>query len=617
MKESLTSFDIYAITAELQSLVNGWINKIYQPERDELLLVIRTTNGEKKNLAIKNGKWICITKYKKKNPEQPSSFAMTLRKYLSRKKIHSISQLGFDRIIQVSIGDCRLIMEIFSNGNVILVRDGRIILPLIERSWSGREIRKREKYIPPPKRTNPFNLDIKDFSKNLEKGKDVIRSLIVEMNLGSDYGEEICETAGIEKNLSMPDENDIKKLYHSFKKLLDRFRKKEFCPHIVYENGKKIDVLPLELGKYSDFDREKMRSFSEAVDEFFMKEESLKGEKKEKIFEKLKKLERRKKRQEIAIKNFHDLEMRKKMEGEIIYANYKKCQEILDAKEDGYSIIQLPAFNGSLKKVKLDFKKSVEVNAEEAYEEAKNARKKRMGAERALKETEEEIEKLKEEGLMEMKEKKKRKLPPIKHFWFEEYRWFISSDGNLVLAGKNASTNEKLVKKHMEKGDRYIHADIHGAASCIVKSTDAKGKKIPISEKTLKEGCRFAAFYSKAWNRFGSIQVYWVHPEQVSKSPQLGEFLPKGSFMIRGKRNYERCDMKVGMGEIEIDGTKKIMVGPPSAVKSLSNRWIIFEPGGMKKNDAAKNIAKIFGVSIQEIVSKLPGDISIIERKEI
>ena len=76
---------------------------------------------------------------------------------------------------------------------------------------------------------------------------------------------------------------------------------------------------------------------------------------------------------------------------------------------------------------------------------------------------------------------------PTKRFWFESYRWFRTSEGFLVLGGRDAATNEKLVKKQLEDEDRYIHADIHGAPSIVIK---AEGK--PITDRAIEEACAFA-----------------------------------------------------------------------------------------------------------------------------
>jgi len=105
-----------------------------------------------------------------------------------------------------------------------------------------------------------------------------------------------------------------------------------------------------------------------------------------------------------------------------------------------------------------------------------------------------------------------------------------------------------------------------------------------------------------------------VLPEQVSKTPQSGEFLPKGAFVIRGKRNHYRCKLEIAVGEITIEDTKKIMAGPVESVKARSDKFIVLQSGVMKKNVIAKKLAKIFDVSMETIQRLLPpGDVTIVK----
>ena len=201
-----------------------------------------------------------------------------------------------------------------------------------------------------------------------------------------------------------------------------------------------------------------------------------------------------------------------------------------------------------------------------------------------------------------------------KKFWFENFRWFISSEGNIIIGGKDSVSNERIVKKYLKQGDRYAHADIIGAPSCIIKNIDINNKTIPINEKTLMEACIFSGCYSKAWSQYSEVQSYWVLPEQVSKTPQSGEYVPKGAFIIRGKRNYCKCNLEMAIGEIYIDNIKKIMGGPIQSVKNYTNKFVLLKPGNMKKNIAAEKISKGFETSIDIIMKILPpGNVSIIE----
>ena len=114
------------------------------------------------------------------------------------------------------------------------------------------------------------------------------------------------------------------------------------------------------------------------------------------------------------------------------------------------------------------------------------------------------------------------------------------------MAGRDAHQNELLVKRYMRARDVYVHADVHGAATVLVRN-DAGGV-VPM--RTVQEAATFAVCRSKAWTAklAGGTAAWWVHPSQVSKTPQAGEYLTTGSFVIRGKKNYVATDAALTMG---------------------------------------------------------------------
>ena len=124
-----------------------------------------------------------------------------------------------------------------------------------------------------------------------------------------------------------------------------------------------------------------------------------------------------------------------------------------------------------------------------------------------------------------------------KPFWFEKFAWFVSSDGFLVLAGRDAQQNELLVKKYLRSGDVYVHADVHGAGSLVVKNHVFPQLKTP-PPKTLHEAGTFSICFSRAWEAKIVTSAWWVRADQVSKTAPSGEYLGTGSFMIRGQKNF-------------------------------------------------------------------------------
>jgi hypothetical protein len=279
---------------------------------------------------------------------------------------------------------------------------------------------------------------------------------------------------------------------------------------------------------------------------------------------------------------------------------------------DGYVVVPLTAGDGEPEGVKLRFNLTVPENAEFYYTRAKRAREKSAGAIDALEETKERLERAEgaarraeEEGVAMVEEAVagRTRQKRTKRHWFERYRWTIASDGSLIVGGRDASSNERVVKKYLKDRDRYCHADFHGAPSVVVKDP-GEG----VTDEALEEGCAVTAIYSKAWSSGrATADAYWVMPEQVSKTPQSGEFVPKGGFIIRGRRNYVKdIPMRAAIGLVEHEGDPLVMGGPPSAVSAGATVWVELLPSKDKKETTAKQVARLLDVELDEVMAAMP-----------
>ncbi|XXH05914.1 hypothetical protein Hte_012356 [Hypoxylon texense] len=188
-------------------------------------------------------------------------------------------------------------------------------------------------------------------------------------------------------------------------------------------------------------------------------------------------------------------------------------------------------------------------NAREYYGERKMAvvkeQKTVLQSETALKNAELKIAAELKKGL---KQEKPILQPIRKQLWFEKFIWFISSDGYLVLGGKDAQQNEVLYRRYLKKGDVYVHADLHGAPSVIIKNSPST-PDAPIPPSTLSQAGSLAVCASSAWDSKAGMGAWWVNADQVSKSAPTGEFLGTGSFMVRGKKNFlPPAQLLLGLG---------------------------------------------------------------------
>jgi predicted ribosome quality control (RQC) complex YloA/Tae2 family protein len=253
-------------------------------------------------------------------------------------------------------------------------------------------------------------------------------------------------------------------------------------------------------------------------------------------------------------------------------------------------------------KLLLDLKKSVEENASDYFEKAKKIKRKIHGAEEALQKS---IKRLKEleakKQKSEQKQDQEKKLRERKKEWYEKFRWFISSDGFLVIGGRDATSNEIVVKKHTDNADLVLHTDMAGSPFFIIKSG---GKEIP--ETTIRETADAVCTFSRAWKLgLQTSEVFYVLPEQVSKKTKAGEFMGKGAFMIYGKTNYMKNKVNLAVG---ITDEKKIMSGPLEAIKKNCEKYVELKQGDEKVSSIAKRISYLLKeqLSMDEVIRALP-----------
>jgi predicted ribosome quality control (RQC) complex YloA/Tae2 family protein len=252
----------------------------------------------------------------------------------------------------------------------------------------------------------------------------------------------------------------------------------------------------------------------------------------------------------------------------------------------------------------LNLRRTLFENAAEYYERGKKAKQKSAGALTALEESRRKLgeveQKIREAEALKtakpteaVEELVKRKVK--RKEWYEKFRWFTSSDGFLVVAGKDAVSNEVLVKKYAGAEDAVFHADVSGAPFVVVKTED----KAP-SEQALREAGEFAAALSRAWREgAGSTDVYWVKPSQLTKSGPSGEYVPHGAFAVSGKRNWMRnVPLKLAIGVVEGEKTR-FVGGAVEAVKAKTQAYVTLVPGDLAGKEFLKQI-------LQALMQKLP-----------
>ena len=648
--KSMSNVDIFTISNELNNLLSGArVDKSFQPTKDIVVMRFHVPGTGRIDMVMQCGSRIHTSQYPLENPTTPPTFPMLLRKRVKGAHVESIKQHNFDRVVEIKVKKDKyytIIVELFDKGNIILLDDeNNIILPLKRKRLSARDISSKIEYAFPEERgINPISITEKEFKEVFNDSEsDVVRTLATN-GLGSLYAEEVIKRANeiteLDKNTPNNEltEKQLEGLYAGFKDLFDNLSEDSIKPQIVKSENKE-DVVALDLKKYESFEKTYFDSFNEACDEFYSKKvnTSIKNVKESAWNKKVNKFEKRLRLQQETLDNFYKTIEDSQHKGEIIYSNYTTIENIVtvvnQARSKDYSFKEI---GKTLKKAKkdgmaeaqiyesidkmgvltlriddttlnIDPKLTIPENAENYYEKAKKAKRKTKGAEIAIENTKKQLEDIKAKKDIAMENiavPKKRVKKNLK--WYEKLRWFVSSDGHLVIGGRDANSNESVVKKYLEPNDIYLHADIHGASSTAIKLNGDE-----VNDTLLKESGEFAASFSSAWSMgFTSQDVFWVNPDQVTKTPESGEFLAKGSFVIRGHRNFIRgARVKLAIGIVDYEG-KRIMAGPIEALEKYCDNYVVIKPGFTKKEAIAKKIIHKINeddlLTLDDIIRVLP-----------
>ena len=245
MKTSISSIDLRVLVVEWQGLFGGHVDKIYQRE-DELIFRINVPGRGKVELYSKAGRWLCFHEVEDK-PETPPPFAQTLRRLLDNARVLTVEQRGFDRIavFHVERGPERIdiVFEVFSKGNIVVVRDGTIIAAQFPQKFKDRNVQIGEPYVYPTPAIDPLELDRSGFGQTLRATKgQLVRVLATALNLGGTYAEEVCLRAAADKETRIKDlqEPQIDSLYTALNNLAVAIEQ-ERRPAVILEQGRELE----------------------------------------------------------------------------------------------------------------------------------------------------------------------------------------------------------------------------------------------------------------------------------------------------------------------------------------------------------------------------------------
>ena len=593
-------------------------------------------------------------------PDRPPNFAKMLRNRIAGADLAAVRQHGFDRILEFEFrredADTTLVAELFGEGNLaVLDENGTVVDSLSTIRLQSRTVAPGAQYGFPQTRVNPIEVDFEGFRAILEESTtDLVRTLATQLNFGGLYGEELCTRAGVEKTMDIDDagEEEFRRVYDAVGRLADRLQRNDLDPRVYYDDGRRVDATPIPLEEYEGLESEAFESFNAALDDYFTNLEVDPDESAERTRQSAgpdfqAEIEKRKRiidQQEQAIEDFEEQADAERAKAESLYAKYDLVDDILstvrEAREAGHSwpeiderfragadrgieaaeaVAGIDESTGTVDvrvdgaTITLDPEDGVEKNANRLYNRAKEIEEKREGALEAIENTRAELAEWRErkeqweEGDEDEKSDEEpedvdwlsRTSVPVRkpERWYDRFRWFRTSDGFLVLGGRNADQNEELVEKYMESADRFFHTQAHGGPVTVLKTSEPSepARDVEVPERSLEEAATFAVTYSTVWKEGKySGDVYMVDPDQVSKTPESGEYLEKGGFAIRGDRTYFK-DTPVGCRVgIICEPETRVVGGPPEPIEERTETSIRIEPGQFAQGDLAKRIYRRF-----------------------
>jgi predicted ribosome quality control (RQC) complex YloA/Tae2 family protein len=615
MKKAMSNVDVAAMVAELSDrILGGFTGKAYQQSSDKIWLSVQSPAEGRLDLLLVAGRRVNISKAERPASKTPPQFPTMLRNRLSGGRIVEVRQHDFDRVLEIAVerSGARhyLVVELFPKGSMVLLDESRTILSMLRKMvYRGSKMAAGEKYLYHPGQLDPRTISLPDLASWLATaGQDLVRSLVRGLNMGGTYGEEVCLVAGVDKNRPAAD-LDVAEIERVHQALREVFLAETLDPHIVLDGGEPVDVLSRPLRIYEALEKRRYATFSEALDAFFVEKEGTQEEKKNP-------LDRRIEVQKRAIEEFEAQEKALIKKGEQVYQIYGSVEQILavvgQAKEKGFSYNEiwervsgstLPAARSILsldgqgemrvllvgEELELHAGLTVPQNAQRYYEKAKEMARKASGAKAALAITEE----LRSGKSAPRKTRAASVYRRRKPKWYERFRWFYSTDGFLVLGGRDADSNEEIYTKYLERRDYAMHTDAPGAPLTVIKT---EGELVP--EQTLLEAAQFAVSYSSVWKGgLVAADCYLIKGDQVSKTPESGEFLKKGAFVIRGERRYFK-DTPLGLAVGIAEGV--LIGGPVAAVRPKADPVVEIEPGELNADDLAKRIYRQFSEKVED-----------------
>ena len=601
----LSSIEFLKIISALNKEIEGYyLNNVYQIMENSYLLKCHHPEKSKKFILINPKIGIWSSKYEFEKLES-TGYVTSLRKNLTRAKLLKFEQPPGERICIIHFktekGIRKLVCEFFREGNIIVIDDNDKILSCLSKLIvRHREIFPGSLYkLPPSKGINLENFNDNDLEKIKNSNIEIAKWLGRNYSISRKYVEEILSRINIDYNkiCNKLTEIEINEISNQIKELVKIINSKESNAWIYKENDTINDISLIELKSSKSEKYEKTESLMKALDNLITSNLSQKQviTQQKSVNKKVIELEKTIQLQEEAYKTNVNLAKILRLTA-IELSKSNSYEEVLQDQKIEFSksknnLIKIPIISTNreleeeIKPIKLS---SIFFN------KAKTIEKKIEAIENATKKLKINLDNIKnkidnQKDRTELKEKEEL-------LWFERYRWFITSEGILAIGGRDSHSNSAIIRKHTKSNDLVFHSEIIGSPFFILKDN--------ASDLSIQEVAMATGSFSRAWRTQIPVDVYFVKPEQVKKGAPSGSYLPKGSFLIEGKKNMiKNIKPEIAIGAIKYENKYTIMSGPVKAIKVNSLAIVIIKPGKRKSSEIAKIVK-------QKLIAKLDSNLS-------
>lgn len=532
-----------------QNITGGRIYKVYQPQKDTLLLYIRANNRNIRLLLSCNANTarIHMTELEYENPASPPMFCMLLRKHLIGGLIAGVEFSGYERILGLRIetddelGDRstkKLIIEIMGrHSNIILLNEGGKIIDAIKHIDQDinrvREVMPARTYILPPSqdKADPSSLDVQAFVQSISEDERPMSKLLLSSISGVSpvLCREICIRSGLDPDRAPKylTNADRTKLSETLKRMIEGWEQAEYTPCVALDDaGQPVDFHAVALTQYGRL--ENFPGISEAIDRFYrareMKEQ-LRSKSADLIHVVKANIDRCEKKVRIHVSTLEEnAELDKyRLYGELITANIYQLKKGMDrcsllnyySAEESYIEIPLDVNLTPQENAQWYFRKYNKAKTAHAYasEQLKLSRRELDYLENVLysleeatsSESIEEIrEELRDQGYIRKSSLRRKNTPKS-----EPYQ-FTTSEGYPVWVGRNNLQNDELTLKQAKPTDMWLHTKNIPGSHVILRIPE------PIPDKSLLEAAAMAAWFSKARNS-SRVEVDYTRVKYVRK----------------------------------------------------------------------------------------------------